>query len=238
MLKGKIKSVAAGTVAAAFIIVAPTATMAKADSHSDSNAHNKITICHATGSQSNPFVKITPDANGVVNGHESHQDANDIIPPFDYNDHGTTKHFAGQNWDANGQAIFDNGCKVAGGEGGGPQKDCDNDFDNSAASECVTPTPGGQMDCDGDTDSSPATDCPSGGLGGGTTTTQNNGQVLAATTANGQTATQQVQSPSGGVGAGFGGASVKSNPAAIFGLGGSLLSLGTGLALLNRRENL
>jgi len=192
MVKNKIVSIATGAAASMLIAAAPVSVLAA----SNSNAHDKVTICHATGSQSNPFVVITPNANGVVSGHEAHQDQRDIIPPFDYNDHGATKHFAGQNWDASGQAIFDNGCKVA------------------------STTPGG------------------GGGGGGTTTTGNNqtpGQVLAANTAAGQAA--QVQTPQGAVGAGFGGASVATNPVAIAGLGGSLLSLGAGLALFNRRAS-
>jgi hypothetical protein len=194
MVKNKIMSIAAGA-ATVLIVAAPAAVLAA----SNSNAHDKVTICHATGSQSNPFVVITPNANGVVNGHVAHQDERDIIPPFDYNDHGTTVHFPGQNWDASGQAIFNNGCKVA------------------------STVPGGGG---------------GGGGGGGTTTTpgttQTPGQVLAATTP-GQAA--QVQTPQGAVGAGFGGAAVSNNPAAIVGLGGSLLSLGAGLALFNRRAS-
>jgi len=188
MVKNKITSIAAGAAATVLMAAAPAASVL---AESNSNAHNKVTICHATGSQSNPFVVITPNANGVVSGHMAHQDQRDIIPPFDYNDHGTTKHFTGQNFDANGQAIFNNGCKVA------------------------STTPGG------------------GGGGGTTTTTTTPGQVLAATT--GQAA--QVQTPQGAVGAGFGGASVATNPAAVFGLGSSLLSLGAGLALFNRRAS-
>jgi hypothetical protein len=40
----------------------------------------KTTICHATGSASNPFVVITPANPGVQNGHAGHQDGRDIIP--------------------------------------------------------------------------------------------------------------------------------------------------------------
>jgi hypothetical protein len=123
MVKEKFKSLIAGAGAAALIIGGPAIAIAKTD-NGNSNAGNKVTICHATGSQTNPFVKITPNANGVVSGHIGHQDANDIIPPFSYNDHGTTKQFAGQNWDATGQATFNNGCVVTttegGGQGGGP----------------------------------------------------------------------------------------------------------------------
>jgi hypothetical protein len=77
----------------------------------NSNAGNNVTICHATGSKTNPYVKISPNANGVVSGHAAHQDERDIIPGFHYNDHGTNKTFPGQNWDTNGQATYNNGCK-------------------------------------------------------------------------------------------------------------------------------
>ena len=38
---------------------------------------DKITICHATGSKTNPYVEITVSVNGL-NGHDKHQ--GDIIP--------------------------------------------------------------------------------------------------------------------------------------------------------------
>jgi hypothetical protein len=64
-----------------------------------------VTICHATGSTSNPFVLISPSVSGVFHGHLHHGD--DIIPPFE---------FGGQtyslNWDAEGQAILRNGCEA------------------------------------------------------------------------------------------------------------------------------
>ena len=40
-------------------------------------ADGKITICHATGSTTNPYVEITVSINGL-NGHDKHKD--DIIP--------------------------------------------------------------------------------------------------------------------------------------------------------------
>jgi hypothetical protein len=77
------------------------------------NAQNKVTICHATGSKTNPYVVITPDAAGVIDGHYAHQDHRDIIPAFDYvGKDKVVHHFPGQNWTAEGQAIFNNGCKV------------------------------------------------------------------------------------------------------------------------------
>lgn len=87
--------------------------IALADNPGNSNAGNKVTLCHATGSSTNPFVEITVNANGAVNGHagSSHQDGRDIIPPFSYNDHGKTQNFPGQNYDARGKALLANGCK-------------------------------------------------------------------------------------------------------------------------------
>ena len=111
------------TVASLFALQIVPATVSAKTNNGNSNAGNKITICHATGSSTNPYVQNSPNANGVVSGHYSHQDNRDIIPPFDYNSHGTTKHFPGQNWTASGQAIFNNGCKAitpnGGGQGGG-----------------------------------------------------------------------------------------------------------------------
>lgn len=80
----------------------------------DDNPHNKIKICHATGSENNPFVVNRPNANGTVDGHAGmdHQNGEDIIPPFDYNEDGQNAHFPGQNWDEGGQAIYNNGCNL------------------------------------------------------------------------------------------------------------------------------
>jgi hypothetical protein len=77
----------------------------------------KLTICHRTNSNTNPYVEITPSINGVINGHEGHTGPiwdptlkaqhikwGDIIPPF--------TGFAGQNWTAEGQQILANGCDI------------------------------------------------------------------------------------------------------------------------------
>jgi hypothetical protein len=68
---------------------------------------NKVTLCHATGSTTNPFVVLTVAESAAYNGHlgSSHQNGNDIIPPFEFQ--GNTY---SQNWDANGQATFNNNC--------------------------------------------------------------------------------------------------------------------------------
>lgn len=68
-----------------------------------------VSLCHATGSESNPFVLITISPEGAYNGHlgSGHQNGEDIIPPFEYQ--GQTY---SQNWDAVGQELFNNGCVV------------------------------------------------------------------------------------------------------------------------------
>jgi LPXTG-motif cell wall-anchored protein len=96
------------------------------------NSNDKQTICHGTNSNTNPYVVITPNKNGDVDGHAKHvgpiwtptlKDQHiawgDIIPPFDYNNHGTPAHYPGLNWDATGQAWFANGCSAPTGGGGG-----------------------------------------------------------------------------------------------------------------------
>lgn len=101
---------AARSAAAAPAVSAPAA--APSAGNGSDNPGKKIGICHALGNGG--FISISPNANGDVSGHAgmSHQGGRDIIPPFDYNDHGVTGHFPGQNWDANGQAIFNNNCQI------------------------------------------------------------------------------------------------------------------------------
>lgn len=68
--------------------------------------NKKVTICHGTSSQSNPYVKNTVSISAIdgqgSNDHSHH--IKDIIPPVK----GVTD---GQNWGAEGQAIYNNGCK-------------------------------------------------------------------------------------------------------------------------------
>jgi hypothetical protein len=67
-----------------------------------------VTICHALGGGAErEYEVITAAAAAIYNGHygPTHQDGRDIIPPFTYQD-GTYS----QNWDAEGQATFENGC--------------------------------------------------------------------------------------------------------------------------------
>lgn len=79
---------------------------------------NKVRICHATGSHSNPYIENQPNKSGDVSGHNNHngpiwhsgitEEWGDIIPPFEYND----GFYPGKNWTTEGQVIWDNGCNI------------------------------------------------------------------------------------------------------------------------------
>ena len=51
-----------------------------AKEHGNGNEHGKVTICHATGSETNPYVLITVSENAVP-AHTRHQDGEDIVNP-------------------------------------------------------------------------------------------------------------------------------------------------------------
>ncbi|HVW23171.1 MAG TPA: hypothetical protein VHB51_01650 [Candidatus Saccharimonadales bacterium] len=108
----KLNFIKSGLIAGLIIIGAPVTAFAA----TNSNAGNNVTICHSTGSSSKPYTTVKANPNGIISGHAKH--SGDIIPPFTYNDHGTSKNFAGLNWTVTGQAILRNGC-VVGGSGGG-----------------------------------------------------------------------------------------------------------------------
>ena len=85
----------------ALVVAAPSASMAAMA------GPEKVTICHATGSASNPYVQITVSENAVPEGRghnrDGHQNGEDIIPPGSYDPDG-------RNWDADGQTIYNDGC--------------------------------------------------------------------------------------------------------------------------------
>lgn len=87
--------------------------------HDDDDKDHKVTICHRTNSDSNPYREITVSKKSITKtkGHDSHNGPiwnptlkaqhikwGDIIPPFD--------DYEGQNWTEEGRAIYDNDCKV------------------------------------------------------------------------------------------------------------------------------
>ncbi|MDQ0895355.1 DUF7927 domain-containing protein [Agromyces ramosus] len=75
--------------------------------------NDHVAICHATSSESNPYVFINPSVRSIISpvgdpgdpfhggqAHAVHQDAGDIIPAFDYLDsEGNPQHFPGLNLD-------------------------------------------------------------------------------------------------------------------------------------------
>lgn len=87
----------------------------------------KVTICHATNSQTNPYVIITVSTSSIdeqnnkyLNGHGDHEGGvwykgiaahswGDIIPAFK-SPKGAV--YAGQNMNEAGKAILNNGCKI------------------------------------------------------------------------------------------------------------------------------
>ena len=83
-------------LAASLTLAVPGALAAKRfhrtghrSAHNDTSPGNsgshKTTICHATGSETNPYVLITVD-NHALKAHSKHQDDQDIIPaPVDAN---------------------------------------------------------------------------------------------------------------------------------------------------------
>ncbi|MGH3035524.1 MAG: hypothetical protein ACRDON_13355, partial [Gaiellaceae bacterium] len=85
-------------------------------------ATDKVTLCHATHSETNPYVVITVAASAAWHGHLAegngggapHQEAEDIVPPFEWQGQ-----VYSQNWDAEGIAIWENDCEVGGGDDGG-----------------------------------------------------------------------------------------------------------------------
>jgi uncharacterized repeat protein (TIGR01451 family) len=72
----------------------------------------RVTLCHATQSAGSPYNRLEVTVSQIVgaNGHDTHP--GDIIPPFDYVEDSVEKHYPGKNWDAEGQAIWTNGCAV------------------------------------------------------------------------------------------------------------------------------
>jgi hypothetical protein len=71
------------------------------------NATTEIRVCHATGGGRYEGQVATVNADGSLTpNHRSHAD--DIIPPYVYDK--LTNPVKGQNWDTDGQAIWQKGC--------------------------------------------------------------------------------------------------------------------------------
>src|SRR3990167_4883449 len=85
------------------------------------NPDHKVTLCHRTGSESNPYVIITTDiaSDGYVQGgHDQHEQVGngyggDIIPAYQYTARdGSVFNYPGKNLGSGGSEILANGCQV------------------------------------------------------------------------------------------------------------------------------
>lgn len=79
--------------------------------------HQPVTICHRTGAATNPYVVITIDAEGVVNGHIDHTqigngEGPDIIPVFRYKGATYSQNLGTSVDGVSGSAILANGCVI------------------------------------------------------------------------------------------------------------------------------
>jgi hypothetical protein len=86
--------------------------------NADTPAGYHVTICHRTGSAKNPYVAISSDVEGVIEGHLDHEQTGnglggDIVPTFTYNGVTYSKNldtvFPGGS---TGAAILERGCEV------------------------------------------------------------------------------------------------------------------------------
>ena len=116
-------AVAAGLAAAIGALPAGAKAPTGDDAHGSAREH-RVTLCHATHSFTNPYVRITVDFHSVTQGGHGRHDGpvfradlahdvhwGDIIPPFDL---GNGVSYEGKNWTADGQAAFAGGCAIAG----------------------------------------------------------------------------------------------------------------------------
>lgn len=121
-------------VAAAFAVLSSGLLPAYAYAYVAPNSQvpvDSVTICHSQaaqsgGSHTNPYVEVTANPNGILNGHADQHDIEaiwqegivggwgDIIPPFSYsNGNGNpTQFYPGLNWTTAGQAIYADNCAV------------------------------------------------------------------------------------------------------------------------------
>lgn len=97
-------------ILAAAMFIIPTGALASSAGATAPPEH-LVTICHATppDTAAQGYVQLTVDVASVGYQHSGHQDQHDadIIPPYSYGDYS----FAGKNWDAASQAIYNNGCQ-------------------------------------------------------------------------------------------------------------------------------
>ncbi|HTK39807.1 MAG TPA: hypothetical protein VL362_02990 [Patescibacteria group bacterium] len=143
---------------------------ANKSSHTSSKhaTEHRYTLCHATNSATNPYVKITVDYDSIVkhHGHGGHDGTiatsvavaqslkadktswGDVIPPI--REHG----FAGQNYTTQGQKLLNEDCAMPSVHGtSSDSPDCDKPQEHKHDDKKDTPKPRHEQkdDCDKDT---------------------------------------------------------------------------------------
>ena len=90
------------------LIAGAVVMLASVGSQAHAAAPGKVTICHATASQSNPYVPETVDISSLGDGHgQNGINPGDIVPPTPGTDFPN-----GNNWTATGQTYWNNNCKA------------------------------------------------------------------------------------------------------------------------------
>jgi hypothetical protein len=113
----------AGTATAVIGAIAITTTAGTAGTAGETGRggeSHRVTLCHATGSRTNPYVTITVDDDAIVRqghgGHEGpifssalaeHEKWGDVVPAFDF---GEGARFDGLNWSGAGRALLADDC--------------------------------------------------------------------------------------------------------------------------------
>ena len=126
--RGVLAASTVGALGVAIVAVPLLAVSASATNEHEGDSH-KVTICHRNNDAKKPYVKESVDiaSTGLLkSGHndhtgdvfaagmkDDHEKWGDIIPAYSYkiSEHKTFT-FAGLNWDAEGKAIWNAGCKV------------------------------------------------------------------------------------------------------------------------------
>lgn len=100
------------SIASASLPTSPATAIASSGDTSISTGNalsQNITICHNNGNGTYNQIQVTEDA--TVGGHDGH--TGDIIPPYSYSCNSGTCQYPGKNWDAGGQATYNNSCVSA-----------------------------------------------------------------------------------------------------------------------------
>jgi hypothetical protein len=96
---------AAGLLAALGVLVMSSG-VAMMVAATPANAATKVTFCHSTGSESNPWVELTTSVNAFYVGHVLKQHTSDIYPAISFQKQGQTINVQAQG----DQSILANNC--------------------------------------------------------------------------------------------------------------------------------